>query len=226
MKIILDKLQENLKIFILLDNKPGAGSTLGTDMAAKAPADGYTLVASYNSSISPGTLLYNKLPYDALKDFKHIALIGVFPQYMVVKGDYAVKNIQEFLALVKSKPGALNYSSAGVGTSGFLAVELLKQTLNLDLVHVPYKGTGPAMTDLLGGRLDMVMTSSAASLWRLEKSVSWLSPAINAILITLIRRPCLRFHRACTLYRGWVYPLLLKRQRLLCKNSRKKFLVC
>jgi len=164
MKIILDKLQENLKVFILLDNKPGAGSTLGTDMAAKAPADGYTLVASYNSSISPGTLLYNKLPYDALKDFKHIALIGVFPQYMVVKGDYAVKNIQEFLALVKSKPGALNYSSAGVGTSGFLAVELLKQTLNLDLVHVPYKGTGPAMTDLLGGRLDMVMTSSAASL--------------------------------------------------------------
>ena len=82
----------------------------------------------------------------------------------MVKGDYGVKNIQEFLALVKSKPGALNYSSAGVGTSGFLAVELLKQTLNLDLVHVPYKGTGPAMTDLLGGRLDMVMTSSAASL--------------------------------------------------------------
>ncbi|MEI7740805.1 MAG: tripartite tricarboxylate transporter substrate binding protein [Betaproteobacteria bacterium] len=164
MKMVLEKLEEKLKQPIVLDNKPGAGSTLGTDIVAKAPADGYTLLASYNSSIAPGSLLYSKLSYDAMKDFKHIALIGVFPQYMVVKGDYPAKNVQELLALIKNKPGALNYSSAGVGTSGFLAVELLKQTINLDVLHVPYKGPGPAMTDLLGGRLDMVMTSSAASL--------------------------------------------------------------
>jgi len=164
MKIVLEKLQDNLKVGVVLDNKPGAGSTLGTDMVAKGSPDGYTLLASYNSSIAPGSLLYNKLPYDAVKDFKHIALIGVFPQYMVVKGDSPIKNLQEFISIVKNRPGALNYSSAGVGTSGFLAVELLKNTLNLELVHVPYKGSGPAMTDLLGGRLDMVMTSSAASL--------------------------------------------------------------
>jgi tripartite-type tricarboxylate transporter receptor subunit TctC len=164
MKIVLEKLEEKLKQPIVLDNKPGAGSTLGTDLVAKAAGDGYTLLASYNSSIAPGSLLYNKLSYDAIKDFKHIALIGVFPQYMVVKADYPVKTIQDLMNLIKNKPGALNYSSAGVGTSGFLAVELLKQTMNLDLVHVPYKGSGPAMTDLLGGRLDMVMTSSAASL--------------------------------------------------------------
>jgi tripartite-type tricarboxylate transporter receptor subunit TctC len=159
MKMVLEKLEEKLKQPIVLDNKPGAGSTLGTDLVAKAAGDGYTLLASYNSSIAPGSLLYNKLSYDAIKDFKHIALIGVFPQYMVVKADYPVKTIQDLMNLIKNKPGALNYSSAGVGTSGFLAVELLKQTMNLDLVHVPYKGSGPAIQDVLAGQVQVFITT-------------------------------------------------------------------
>lgn len=164
MRILLDKLGESLKQPIVLDNRPGAGSTLGTEQAARAPGDGHTLLASYNSAIAPGSLLYAKLGYDPIKDFKHIALIGVFPQFMVVRSDHPARTLQDFIAMVRAKPGAINYSSAGVGTSGFLAAELLKQSLKLDMLHVAYKGPAPAMTDLLGGRLDMVFTSSAGSL--------------------------------------------------------------
>ena len=164
LRILLDRLSENLKQPIVVENRAGAGSTLGTEQAARAVPDGHTLVATYNSSIAPGSLLYNKLGYDPIKDFKHIALVGVFPQYMVVRTDHPAKTVQDFIGMVRAKPGTVNYSSAGVGTSGFLAGEMLKQALKLDMVHVAYKGPAPAMTDLLGGRLDMVMTSSAASL--------------------------------------------------------------
>lgn len=164
LRIMLEKLSENLKQAVVLDNRPGAGSTLGTEQAARAPGDGHTLLVSYNSSIAPGPLLYSKLGYDPIKDFRHIALIGVFPQFMAVRADHPAKTVQEFIAMVRARPGAINYSSAGVGTSGFLAAELLKQTLKLDMMHVAYKGPAPAMTDMLGGRLDMVFTSSAASL--------------------------------------------------------------
>ena len=169
MRLVLDKLSENLKQPVVLENRPGAGSTLGTDQAAKAVPDGHTLLASYNSAIAPGALLYNKLGYDPLKDFKHIALIGVFPQFMVVRSDHPAKTVQDFLAMVKAKPGTVNYASAGVGTSGFLAAELLKQTLGLNMTHIPYKGPAPAIADLLGGRLDMVLTASASELAKAGK---------------------------------------------------------
>lgn len=164
LRVVLDRLGERLKQPFVLDNRPGAGSTLGTEQASRATPDGNTLVATYNSSIAPGSLLYPKLGYDPIKDFKHIALVGVFPQFMVVQAEHPAKTVQEFIAMVRAKPGSVNYSSAGVGTSGFLAGEMLKQTLKLDMVHVAYKGPAPAITDLLGGRLDMVMTASAAAL--------------------------------------------------------------
>lgn len=163
-RVVADRLSESLKQPIVIENHPGAGSTLGTELGAKASADGYTLTATFNSSIAPGALMYNKLGYDPIRDFKHIALIGIFPQYMIVRSDFPAKSLQDFIVMVRSKPGAINYSSAGVGTSGYLAGELLKQTLSLEMVHVPYKGPTPAITDLLGGRLDMVMTASASQL--------------------------------------------------------------
>lgn len=169
LRLIADRLAAALKQPVVIENKPGAGSTLGTDYVAKASPDGYTLLGSFNSAIAPGPLMYSKLPYDPLKDFVHIALIGVYPQYMIVRTDSPIKSLQEFLALVKAKPGAINYASAGVGTSGFLAAELLKQSTGLNMVHVPYKGPSPAISDLLGGRLDMVLTSSAAELVRAGK---------------------------------------------------------
>jgi tripartite-type tricarboxylate transporter receptor subunit TctC len=163
-RMVAEKLSDALKQPVVLESRPGAGSTLGTEYAAKAAPDGYTLIATFNSSIAPGPLMYQKLAYDPIKDFKHLALIGEFPQYMVVRADHPAKTVNDFIAMVRAKPGAVNYSSAGVGTAGFLAGELLKQTLGLDMVHVPYKGPAPAITDLLGGRLDMVITASATQL--------------------------------------------------------------
>ena len=169
LRIIAERLGAVLKQPIVFENRPGAGSTLGADLVAKAAPDGYTLAATYNSSIAPGPLMFKKVPYDPIKDFQHIALIGLYPQYVIVRADYPIKTIQEFIALVRAKPGTVNYASAGVGTSGFLAAELLKQTLNLNMTHIPYKGPSPAIVDLLGGRLDMVLTASAAELAKAGK---------------------------------------------------------
>ena len=169
LRLIAERLGTALKQPIVIENRPGAGSTLGADAVAKAAPDGYTLAATYNSSIAPGPLMYKKIPYDPIKDFQHIVLIGLYPQYLIVKADSPIKTIQEFIALVKAKPGTVNYASAGVGTSGFLAAELLKQTLNLNMTHIPYKGPAPAIVDLLGGRLDMVLTASAAELVKTGK---------------------------------------------------------
>ena len=169
LRLIAERLAAALKQPIVIENRPGAGSTLGADAVAKAAPDGYTLSATYNSSIAPGPLMYKKIPYDPIKDFQHIVLIGLYPQYLIVKADSPIKTIQEFIALVKAKPGTVNYASAGVGTSGFLAAELLKQTLNINMTHIPYKGPAPAIVDLLGGRLDMVLTASAAELVKTGK---------------------------------------------------------
>jgi tripartite-type tricarboxylate transporter receptor subunit TctC len=169
LRIVAERLSVALKTTVLIENRPGAGSTLGADSVAKASPDGYTLLASYNSSIAPGPLMYSKIPYDPIKDFQHIALIGVYPQYLIVRADHPAKSIQEFLNTVRTKPGTVNYASAGVGTSGFLVAELLKQTLSLQMTHIPYKGPAPAITDLLGGRLDMVLTASATELVKAGK---------------------------------------------------------
>ena len=169
LRIVAERLSVALKTTVLIENRPGAGSTLGADSVAKASPDGYTLLASYNSSIAPGPLMYSKIPYDPIKDFQHIALIGVYPQYLIVRADHPAKSIQDFLTNVRTKPGTVNYASAGVGTSGFLVAELLKQTLSLQMTHIPYKGPAPAITDLLGGRLDMVLTASATELVKAGK---------------------------------------------------------
>jgi len=169
LRVIAERLGNALKQPVVIENRPGAGSILGTDLVAKSAPDGYTLAASFNSSIAPGPLMYSKIPYDPIKDFHHIALIGVYPQYVIVKTDHPAQTMRELLATAKAKPGTVNYASAGVGTSGFLAGELLKQTLGLNMTHIPYKGPSAAITDLLGGRLDMVLTASASGLVKAGK---------------------------------------------------------
>ena len=158
-RMMAQKLAEALKVNVVVENKAGVGSVLGTDAVAKSVPDGYTLLVSANPAIAPGPLMRRNMPYDAFLDFTHLALLGTFPNGFVVRADHPAKTMSEFVAMARARPGVLNYASAGLGSSGFLTGELLKQAAGIDMVHVPYKGSGPAITDLIGGQLDGMFES-------------------------------------------------------------------
>ena len=158
-RMVAQKLAEALKVNVVVENKAGVGSILGTDAVAKSAPDGYTLVVSANPAIAPGPLMRSNMPYDAFRDFTHLALLGTFANGFVVRADHPAKSMTEFIAMARARPGVLNYASAGLGSSGFLTGELLKQAAGINMVHVPYKGSGPAITDLMGGQLDGMFES-------------------------------------------------------------------
>ena len=158
-RMMAQKLAEALKVNVVVENKAGVGSILGTDAVAKSAPDGHTLVVSANPAIAPGPLMRSSMPYDAFRDFTHLALLGTFPNGFVVRTDHPAKSMAEFIAMARARPGVLNYASAGLGSSGFLTGELLKQAASISMVHVPYKGSGPAITDLIGGQLDGIFES-------------------------------------------------------------------
>lgn len=158
-RMMAQKMAEALKVNVVVENKAGVGSILGTDAVAKSAPDGHTLVVSANPAIAPGPLMRSSMPYDAFRDFTHLALLGTFPNGFVVRADHPAKNMAEFIAMARARPGVLNYASAGLGSSGFLTGELLKQAASISMVHVPYKGSGPAITDLIGGQLDGMFES-------------------------------------------------------------------
>ncbi len=142
----------------VVDNRPGAGSTVGTDVVAKAAPDGYTLLVTHNA-IAINETLYPKLPYDAERDFAQVILVGSTTNTLVVNAKVAAKSTKELIALAKSKPGALNYSSTGAGGTSHLAMEYFKLSTGTNLVHIPYKGTGPALTDLVGGQVQVMISA-------------------------------------------------------------------
>ena len=156
------RLQEAMKVSFVVDNRPGAGGTVGADAAAKATPDGYTVFMSNNASISLGPQM-SQVGYKPLDDFAHLVLLGLFPNLLIVRTDHPAKTFQEFIALARAKPGVLNYSSAGIGSMGFLSGELLKQRAAIDMVHIPYKGTGPAVADMIAGQLDAVFDGPIAA---------------------------------------------------------------
>ena len=158
-RLLSDKLSEALGKPLLIENRAGAGSTLGVDTVVKAVPDGYTLAVTANSAIAPGPLMRKNMPYDPLKDLAHLALIGTFTNGFVVRADSSYKTMREYLDAARANPGKITYASAGIGSSGWLSGELLKRTAKLDMVHVPYKGAGPAAIDLIGGRLDGMFES-------------------------------------------------------------------
>ncbi|MDB5863110.1 MAG: tripartite tricarboxylate transporter substrate binding protein, partial [Betaproteobacteria bacterium] len=147
-RIITNKLQENLGQPIIIDARPGAGGTLGTEIAAKALPDGYALFMANNSTHGSNPALYAKLPYDAVKDFAPIIFAAATPYVLSVHPSLPANNVKQLIALAKSKPGQLNYASAGNGSTHQLSGELLKTMAGIDMVHVPYKGTTPAITAL------------------------------------------------------------------------------
>jgi tripartite-type tricarboxylate transporter receptor subunit TctC len=153
------KLGERLGQSVVVDNKPGAGGTLGSDLAAKATADGYTLLLSTTSTHSIGPNLNPKIPYDAVRDFTPIGQVGNAPSIMLVPNSSPARTVQEWIALARQKPGQLNYASSGNGTIVQLTAELFKSQANLFVVHIPYKGTALAMPDLVSGKVDVLFDS-------------------------------------------------------------------
>jgi tripartite-type tricarboxylate transporter receptor subunit TctC len=157
------RLTEALGQQVVVDNRPGGGQIIATQMTAKAAPDGYTLfLASATHGINPGLL--KTLPYDSLKDFAPITLVADSPLLFIAHPSLGVNSIKDLVAQAKIRPGRINYASSGPGTGGHLSVELLKWMTGIDLVHVPYKGAGPALTDLIGGQVQMMCTSPLPSL--------------------------------------------------------------
>ena len=158
-RVISNKLAESLGQQLVIDARPGAGGTLGTELAARAPADGYTLFMANNSTHGSNPALYAKLSYDAVKDFAPIILVVATPYVLSVHPSLPAKSVKELIALAKARPGQINYASAGNGSTHHLSGELLKTMAGIDIVHIPYKGTTPAIAALIGGEVSIMFAT-------------------------------------------------------------------
>ena len=155
-RILGQKLAERLGQPVVPENKPGAGANIGLEIGAKAKPDGYTItLASPSLSISP--TLYKKLNYDSVKDFAPISLVAEIPNVLLVPSSSPIKSLRELIQYAKANPGKLNFGSGGIGTSNHLASELLKTLAQINIVHVPYKGSNQAMIGMMGGEVGMVV---------------------------------------------------------------------
>jgi tripartite-type tricarboxylate transporter receptor subunit TctC len=156
---IAQKLSEYFALPVVVDNRGGAGGVLATMIVAQAPADGYTLLLGTSSGMLINPLLNPKLPYDAFRDFSPVSRTNVNPQALVATASLPVNNVKELIAYAKANPGKLNVASSGIGTPNHLGAEMLKYLAKIDIVHVPYKGGGPAMTDLIAGQVQLQFSS-------------------------------------------------------------------
>jgi len=160
-RVVGNRLSEGLGQPIVIETRPGAGGMLGTEAAARSAPDGYTLFMANNSTHGSNPAVYAKLPYDAVKDFAPISFVASVPYVLVVDPSLPVKSVRELIALAKSKPGSMNYASAGNGSTHQFCGELLKSMAGIDLVHVPYKGSPPAIAGLLGGEVSLMFANVA-----------------------------------------------------------------
>jgi tripartite-type tricarboxylate transporter receptor subunit TctC len=153
---------------VIVDNVPGAGGAIGADKVAKAPADGYTLLMGHIGTLAVNPSLYPKLPYNPVKDFAPVAWVARVPNVLVVHPSVAAKNVKELVALAKSRPGQLNYGSGGNGSAANLATEYFKMQTGTSMLHIPYKGTSPAVTDLMGGQIQVLFTGAPAVIGQIK----------------------------------------------------------
>jgi tripartite-type tricarboxylate transporter receptor subunit TctC len=154
-RILAQKLSDNLGQQFIVENRSGGGGNTGSDYVAKAEPDGYTLLFTAPGPLTVNQTLYTKLAFDPAKDFAPIALFATAPIVLIVNPAVPANNVQELIALAKKEPGKINFASAGNGTTNHLSGELFKSRANIDIVHVPYRGAGPAMNDLIGGHVQM-----------------------------------------------------------------------
>jgi tripartite-type tricarboxylate transporter receptor subunit TctC len=180
-RILAEGLTQSYGQSVVVDNRPGAGSVLGCEIVARAHPDGYTLLLG-NISMAFNAALYRKLPYDTLRDFVPISLVTDQPNILVAHPSLPAKSFKDFLALARSQPGKLTYGSAGVGAGTHLAMEMLMMSQKLDLVHVPYKGTGPALTALLGNQISVFFSTFASALPHVK------AERLRAFAVTSLKR--------------------------------------
>ena len=163
-RVVAQKLAEKLGGSAVVENKPGAGGNIGTQAVARAPKDGYTLLMTISSAQAINPALYKAPGFDPVADFQPISLIGAVPNVLLAHPSFPAKTVPELLALARSKPGTLQYASAGNGTLNHLLGEMLNQMASIELQHVPYKGVAPALNDVLGGQLPLLFGSLPSTL--------------------------------------------------------------
>jgi tripartite-type tricarboxylate transporter receptor subunit TctC len=185
-RLVGQQLSMRLGQQFVIDNRPGAGGGLGTDIVAKAPADGYTVLLGGVAPHSINPRLYARLPYDAANDFAPISLLGTLPNVLVVNPSLPVRSVQELITLAKAKPGTLTFASGGNGTTHHLSGELFKRMAGVDMMHVPYKGNAPAITDVIGGQVNLMFDNINNSLPHIKAN------KLRALAVTgLVRAPVL-----------------------------------
>ncbi|CAN0400594.1 unnamed protein product, partial [Phaeothamnion confervicola] len=152
-RLVAPKLQEVLGQSVVVENKGGAGGNIGADLVAKSAPDGHTLLIGYNGPIAVNVSLFEKMPYDPVRDLAPITLAVTAPQFLTVHPSVPANTVAELVALAKAQPGKLSYASIAVGSASHLTMEMLKTAAGVDIVHIPYKGSAPAVTDILGGNV-------------------------------------------------------------------------
>jgi tripartite-type tricarboxylate transporter receptor subunit TctC len=179
---LAQKLTESLGQQVIVDNRGGAGGNVGMELVAKAPPDGYTIVMALTAQLAVNPALYRKIPYDPVRDFEPVTLLGSGVYILVVHPSLPAKSVKELIALAKARPGEITYASSGSGSGGHLAGELLKMEGGVDLTHVPYKGGGPALIALLAGEVQVLFATQAASAQHIR------SGRIRALGVSTARR--------------------------------------
>jgi tripartite-type tricarboxylate transporter receptor subunit TctC len=161
-RMVLQKVQEQTGWNIVVDNKPGANSLLGADLAAKAAPDGYTFLTVIAAHAANATLYAGRMPFDPVKSFTPVSLVGIAPLILTATNNLPAKDMKELIAYAKAHPGKISFGSSGIGAAAHLTTELLKQTSGLDMVHVPYKGTAPAMQDAIAGNIQVLVDTPSS----------------------------------------------------------------
>ena len=156
-RIVTQKIQDGAGQPVVVENRPGANSIIGADLAAKAAPDGYTLLTVIAAHSANATLYAGKLPFDTVKSFAPVSLVAIAPLILTVNNDFPAKDVRELIAYARANPGKVSFGSSGIGSAAHLTTELLKQTAEIDMVHVPYKGTAPALQGVLGGEIQILV---------------------------------------------------------------------
>ena len=181
-RLLAAKLQDSLGQPVVVENRPGAGGNIGVELIAKGPADGYNLVMSAIATLAINPSLYPSLPYDPLKDLRHVTLLVQVPNVLVVNNELPARNVKELIALARQRPGKLDFGSGSSGSTGHLAGEMFKMMTGTYMVHIPYKGSAPALADMMGGRIHLMFDNLASALPSIR------SEKVRAMATTTLKR--------------------------------------